>query len=718
MWGDIRRRAVQSSIAVLLASLLGLQLPAGPITAHATAFDPNAAEQQLFGLINQDRAQNGLGPLAANPTMFNIARSAPHQVCGNGQTYNGRAEDMIERQYFSHQIPPCNQYVWPILQSYGVQWSSAGENIAWNTYAPQDASVTSVNTALMNSPGHRANILGNYNQVGVGAWAATGPWSDGSGGPWNGVIMYVEIFVNGPLPPPAAPTNVTATPGDGTATVAWTPSAPNSFGINSYTLTPYTNGGATAGTPVTYAPASTTVTMPGLSNGTSYSFRVTATNNAGTSPPSALSNAVVPSAAYPYTGVSSAQYHLANSNGATWTDIDATNLVLTITPGVNAHAIVTGNADLWTATAGINQDLGINVNGAIVAWKESGGFAGTFSPNAAFVQTVYPMTAGTTYRITLQWKANKPAGGASIFAGAGSTAPYSPTRLTATLLPDSAGQLVTAVANQQYSLTGSDGRTWRDMDPTNLTFSYTPASSGTAVLSANGDLWTTSVGYNQDLGISVNGAIAGWKESGGFAGTFSPNAAFVQTAVPMTAGVTYGVRLQWKANKPASGATIMAAAGSGPYSPTRLTLRFFPGSSAIVDRQSTRQYSLAGSNGVSWTTVDATNLSLTINPTASCLAILSANGDLFTSAAGVNQDLGIAVNGAVVSWKESGGFAGTFSPNAAFAQAAVALPAAAQATITLAWKTNIAAPSATIYGAAGSTAPFSPTRITAELYGC
>jgi len=103
MWGEIRRRAVQTTFAVLLGSLLGLQLPAGPVTAHATAFDPNAAEQQLFGLINQDRAQNGLGPLVANPTMFNIARGAPHQVCGNGQTYNGRAQDMIERQYFSHQ---------------------------------------------------------------------------------------------------------------------------------------------------------------------------------------------------------------------------------------------------------------------------------------------------------------------------------------------------------------------------------------------------------------------------------------------------------------------------------------------------------------------------------------------------------------------------------------------------------------------------------------
>src|SRR5207244_12418796 len=57
--------------------------------------------------------------------------------------------------------------------------------------------------------------------------------------------------------------------------------------------------------------------------------------------------------------------------------------------------------------------------GNIVAWKESGGFAGTFSPNAAMVQTAFPMTAGTTYHRKLQWKANKNAPSATIWAGAG-----------------------------------------------------------------------------------------------------------------------------------------------------------------------------------------------------------------------------------------------------------------------------------------------------------
>src|SRR6266566_554814 len=333
MWGGIPRSIVSASLVLLLATLGAQQLPGtAPITARAAAtFDNNAAEQQLFDLINQDRGQNGLGPLVANPTLFNIARSAPHQVCGNGQTYNGRAQDMIERQYFSHQIPPCGQYVWPVLTSYGVQWTSVGENIAWNTYSPQSTSVTSANTAFMNSAGHRANILGAYNQVGVGAFAAPGPWSDGSGGgPWNGVQMYVEIFANGPLPALTAPTNAVATPGDGAATLSWTAPAQSGLGVSSYTVTPYVNG-TTAGTPIVYSAGSTTVLVTGLANGTGYTFTVTATNAAGSSPPSAASNLVVPSGTYPHLGLSTAQYQSAGSGGATCTEICSTKLTCTFT---------------------------------------------------------------------------------------------------------------------------------------------------------------------------------------------------------------------------------------------------------------------------------------------------------------------------------------------------------------------------------------------------
>ncbi len=110
--------------------------------------------------------------------------------------------------------------------------------------------------------------------------------------------------------------------------------------------------------------------------------------------------------------------------------MDTGNLSLQITPTGSCPAIVIANADLWTQTAGLNQDLAISVNGVIAAWKESGGSSGTFSPNAALAETVIDLAAGTTDTITLEWKTNVPSRG-TIHAGAGPIGSgYSPTVLT------------------------------------------------------------------------------------------------------------------------------------------------------------------------------------------------------------------------------------------------------------------------------------------------
>ena len=92
---------------------------------------------------------------------------------------------------------------------------------------------------------------------------------------------------------PGPPTNVTATAGNATATVSW--SAPQSGGApTSYVVTPYI--GATAQTPINVngSPPATQVTITGLTNGTTYTFTVTAKNTNGSSAPSTPSNAVTP----------------------------------------------------------------------------------------------------------------------------------------------------------------------------------------------------------------------------------------------------------------------------------------------------------------------------------------------------------------------------------------------------------------------------------------
>ena len=87
---------------------------------------------------------------------------------------------------------------------------------------------------------------------------------------------------------------MTATAGNGSASVTWTAPANGGAPITSYTVTPYAGGVAQPATTVSGNPPATSATITGLTNGTSYTFTVSATNAIGTGPASAPSNAVTP----------------------------------------------------------------------------------------------------------------------------------------------------------------------------------------------------------------------------------------------------------------------------------------------------------------------------------------------------------------------------------------------------------------------------------------
>lgn len=90
---------------------------------------------------------------------------------------------------------------------------------------------------------------------------------------------------------PAVPTNVVATPGNTSASVAFVAPVqkPGQLPITTYTVTSSPGG-------LTGTGASSPITVAGLTNGTPYTFTVRATNSVGQGAASAASAAVTPAA--------------------------------------------------------------------------------------------------------------------------------------------------------------------------------------------------------------------------------------------------------------------------------------------------------------------------------------------------------------------------------------------------------------------------------------
>jgi hypothetical protein len=96
---------------------------------------------------------------------------------------------------------------------------------------------------------------------------------------------------------PGTPTGVSATGGVAQATVSWTaPASDGGSAINGYDVTRFVAGVAQGTTSVGIV---TQATVTGLTNGTTYTFRVAAKNGVGTGGQSADSNAVTPAAPPP-----------------------------------------------------------------------------------------------------------------------------------------------------------------------------------------------------------------------------------------------------------------------------------------------------------------------------------------------------------------------------------------------------------------------------------
>lgn len=122
-------------------------------------------EQKMLALVNEERVKTGAKPLVLDEKRSQVARA--------------HSEDMFKRGYFSH-FSPEGKDVGDRLQESGIDYLVAGENLA---LAPD---LVRAHNGLMNSPGHRRNILDPaFGKIGIGVV--------------DGVVygkMFTQVFTN------------------------------------------------------------------------------------------------------------------------------------------------------------------------------------------------------------------------------------------------------------------------------------------------------------------------------------------------------------------------------------------------------------------------------------------------------------------------------------------------------------------------------------------
>jgi uncharacterized protein YkwD len=115
---------------------------------HSDLHVNTADEEQMVTFVNQERVSRGIQPLTVDPEIRTVAREY--------------SKEMFTGKFFSHYDPEGHDAGYR-LQHARISFFVAGENIA---FAP---SVTVAHRGLMNSEGHRRNILDSaFHRVGIG----------------------------------------------------------------------------------------------------------------------------------------------------------------------------------------------------------------------------------------------------------------------------------------------------------------------------------------------------------------------------------------------------------------------------------------------------------------------------------------------------------------------------------------------------------------------
>ncbi len=382
-----------------------------------------------------------------------------------------------------------------------------------------------------------------------------------------------------PVTTPDTPTGVSATSGNGSASVSWTAPANGGSAITGYTVT-VSPGGATVSCPV--SPCSVT----GLTNGTGYTFTVHATNNVGNSAESGPSSSVTP-ATVPGspTAVSAVGGNISAS--VSWTapangGSAITGYTVTVSPGGATVACAVSPCSVTGLTNGTGYTFTVHATNGVGSSAESG-------PSSSVTPATVPGSPTGVSAVrgngsaSVSWTA--PANGGSAITG-----------YTVTVSPGGATMACSSSPCTVSGLTNGTAYTFT-IHATNVIGNSVESGASASVTPATVPGAPTGLSATPGNGSAIVSwtapASTGGSAITGYTVTVSPGGATVScSSSPCTvSGLTNGTAYTFTAH-----ATNAVGNGSESSPSSSVTVATVPGAPTAVSATSG-----AGSANVSWT---------------------------------------------------------------------------------------------------------------------
>ncbi len=214
-------------------------------------------------------------PLAAGTYYYRVTAE---DAAGNISTASGESSAVVTGDT-TPPTPPANLVATGSLSSVALTWSASSDNVGVLRYNVHRSTTDGFTPSAANRVGQPSSASFTDTGLAAGTYYYRVTAEDAAGN-LSALSSQATAAVTGDTSPPTAPASLTATPGSGTASLAW-PAATDNVAVARYNVHRSTTNGFTPSAANRIAqPTATSYSDTGLAPGTYY-YRVTAEDAAG-----------------------------------------------------------------------------------------------------------------------------------------------------------------------------------------------------------------------------------------------------------------------------------------------------------------------------------------------------------------------------------------------------------------------------------------------------